>query len=153
MADGTSGGVVTGLEDEIEILRQKKQAEEDRRMGRMRKRQKQLHGTIVSGMPPEGGLTGTGVLPVSSVTNAGGSTLHLFNAGGDLDGDTVATAGAAATGITSDPTVPVGNDGTVRVGISMEMQERLDRMIHAQVGAYLNWQTVSYSCVHLFKFV
>ena len=35
MADGTSGGVASGLEEEIETLRTKKKQEEDRRLGRL----------------------------------------------------------------------------------------------------------------------
>ena len=142
MADGTSGGVASGLENEIEELRRKKQAEEDRRMGRVTRRQKELgkDGTVY-GMPPEGGLP-SGAHPgergIDSMVNAGASTALLFGFGsaGGADSavfDADQQSSSSAVGAT-DWTIPLGNDGTVRVGISKEMQEKLDRVINSQVN-------------------
>ncbi len=143
MADGTAGGLASGLEAEIEDLRAKQRAEEDRRLGRVRRAQARDNGgaRMVARMPgpsrgdPKGTLRAMG----GSTVNAGGSMDLLMGEGGGSDGEGSDGEGGRAPRPPPPPSidipVAVGSDGAVRVEVSAEMQARLDLLIQSQVGA------------------
>jgi hypothetical protein len=106
------GSLATGLEGEVSDLRRKQQEEEDRRMGRIRKRQQVFGNKKVLGLET---AMATDPLPPSCdniVALSDGSTLDL-NAVGEVNPD--------------------------RVEISAEMKARLDALIAEQVVCMACW--------------
>ena len=112
MAVAGSGSLATGLEEEVTDLRRKKQAEEDRRLGRIRKRQEVFSGKMVLGVKNLGD-TGTGEEPSQESLMVLTEQLSMEVGGGR-----------------GDDGLEVGRD---RVRISKEMQAKLDRFIEGQV--------------------
>jgi hypothetical protein len=138
MAEGVSGGVATGLEEEVWDLRRKKQAEEDRRLGRVRRKQQQLTGTTVLGvarLPNPSEARDGAVSAGDSVVNAGGSTEHLFASSQSASGSVMAGGNTLSSGTSRyrRPSVVAGVDGAVRIEVSAEMQAKLDSIIGGQV--------------------
>lgn len=107
MAEGGVGSLATGLEGEVSDLKRKQQEEEDRRMGRIRKRQQVFGNKKVLGL--EAAMVSDPLPPTDSMLAlSDGSTLDL-HAVGEVNPD--------------------------RVEISAEMKARLDSLIAEQVLA------------------